>query len=363
MVYYLRFLKPPRIQHQKPGSVSITTLVCITTDLGDAFLAEDVDLLVTLALHTTEKVLYQKPIKWTAGKREIPISLGPFSAQLSKQALVLGVAACDPRRPRAPCPDPLLGESGIPLVVSGWSAPFGGSEPLAAEKLIERRFGPSDRIDLRIWEETGNSLARHIWDAAIASVIYIQQIVSGESAVTAPLLQGLLQTQRGTPLNVVELGSGCGIVGIALAQLLPQSSIVLTDLPEVEDIINQNISVSKQTRSSKIDFQTLDWDEKLPDNIRDCPIDLILVSDCTYNADSLPALVSILDKLIQASPAAIILVALKRRHDSEIVFFDLMDSVNLKTLHKGSMQLPSQHDSLDQIEFHCYGRAERRTTP
>lgn len=200
-------------------------------------------------------------------------------------------------------------------------------------------------------------------DAAIASVIYLQQIAAGDSAFTVPVLSKLLQPECNGPLRVIELGSGCGIVGIALAQILPQCSILLTDLQEVEEIVTQNIAVAKPTSSSNLEYRTLDWDEALPDDLCNNSIDLVLVSDCTYNADSLPALVSVLDRLVQSSPNAIILVALKRRHDSETVFFDLMQSSGLSNLHHDSMKLPSQHDQLDQIELYCYGNKTKLLKP
>lgn len=187
-------------------------------------------------------------------------------------------------------------------------------------------------------------------------MIHLEQIVQG-SRSTLPVLSEILQNPRDKPLQVLELGSGCGIVGIALAELLPQCSVMLTDLPEVEDIVMQNIAAARPAQSSKIEYQNLDWDEPLPENLCHEPIDLILVSDCTYNADSLPALVSVLDRLVQSSPSALILVALKRRHESEAIFFGLMQSAGLCTQHQvHTLSLPSQHDQLDRIELHCYGR-------
>jgi predicted nicotinamide N-methyase len=106
---------------------------------------------------------------------------------------------------------------------------------------------------------------------------------------------------------------------------------------------------------SSVHYQNLDWDDP-PDELCPRPIELILVSDCTYNADSLPALVSTLDRLVRTSPDAIILVALKRRHDSETVFFDLMGTAGF-TAVKDSVEIPSQHDEVDEIEFYCYSRA------
>lgn len=197
-------------------------------------------------------------------------------------------------------------------------------------------------------------------DAALASVIHIEQIVKGGPQPDTSELSELLQNQRTTPLHVLELGSGCGIVGIALAELLPQCSVLLTDLPEVEDIVTHNMAAARPAPSSKIEYRNLDWDESLPEDLS--PMDLILISDCTYNADSLPALVTVLDQLVQRSPNALILVALKRRHESEAVFFDLMQSAGLYNRQQTrTLSLPSQHDQLDRIELYCYGRDQPPT--
>lgn len=188
-------------------------------------------------------------------------------------------------------------------------------------------------------------------------MIHLEQILQGGPKSTLPVLSEILQNPCDKSLQALELGSGCGIVGIALAELLPQCSVLLTDLPEVEDIVMQNIAAAKPAQSSKIEYQNLDWDEPLPENLWHEPIDLILVSDCTYNADSLPALVSVLDRLVQSSPNVLILVALKRRHESEAIFFDLMQSAGLCNQHQvQTLSLPAQHDQLDCIELHSYGR-------
>lgn len=169
-----------------------------------------------------------------------------------------------------------------------------------------------------------------------------------------PALSQLLKTPRSSPLQAVELGAGCGIVGIAMATMLPNCDVLLTDLPEVEEIVTLNLKEASPQTSSHVHFQTLDWDEP-PPNLCSQPIDLILVSDCTYNADSLPALVSVLDRLVRTSPEALVLVALKRRHESEAVFFDLMRTAAFASLQT-DIQLPAQHDQVDRIELYCYSR-------
>ncbi|KAJ5824214.1 hypothetical protein N7447_006554 [Penicillium robsamsonii] len=361
MVYYVRFLKTPRIQQQK-GSPYLSALICITTDLGDSFFAEDVDLMM-IARDNSSRVLFEKRTIWNASNRELAITLGPLSSNLAQQSMVLTVQVPNPPGYSIPqCPP-------IPLVVGAASAPF-GPRSTPAEKLVRRQIQYSaSESPIQIWEETGNSIARHIWDvprdAGLSTVTYLHTICDNikqtarygskkgaEPKISA--LKRLLSTNRNQPLQVVELGAGCGIVGIALATMLPNCSVILTDLPEVEDIVTRNINAAQLATMSSLHYQNLDWDDP-PDKLCPQPIELILVSDCTYNADSLPALVSTLDRMVQTSPEAIILVALKRRHDSETVFFDLMTSAGF-TAVQDSVEIPSQHDEVDEIEFYCYSR-------
>ncbi|KAJ5659295.1 hypothetical protein N7507_005746 [Penicillium longicatenatum] len=358
MVYYIRFLKPPKFHQEKKNaklsrpqqkkSVFITALICITTDLGDDFLAEDVDLVATWTQRSPRETIDQSTLKWQAGSRQLPISMGPYSIDhVSQQDAVFQIRTQN-------IPQDTLGVDTTPLVISGCSAPFKWqSEP--AEKLIQREFSITNSKSipsLRIWEETGNSIARHIWDAALASIIFLSQSISG-TATAIPSLNQLLKP-RGSALQAVELGAGCGIVGIALATMRDQCNVLLTDLPEVEKIVMRNIDEAHLKPTSSVRYQTLDWDEPPPD-LCSQPIDLILVSDCTYNADSLPTLVSVLDRLVRTSPDALVLVALKRRHESEAVFFDLMKDAAF-VAQETTVPLPSQHDQSDTIELYCYRR-------
>lgn len=51
-------------------------------------------------------------------------------------------------------------------ILSAWSAPFKIPEAGAgtsAGALVERRLQMSKERTLRVWEETGESIARHIW--------------------------------------------------------------------------------------------------------------------------------------------------------------------------------------------------------
>lgn len=171
-----------------------------------------------------------------------------------------------------------------------------------------------------------------------------------------PRLQSRFQAISKNHFQVIELGSGCGVVGIALTQMLFGCSVTLTDLAEVNDIVARNLQIAQSATNSETRFKVLDWEEELDAEITAEPIDLVLVSDCTYNADSLPALVQVLDRLVQSSPDALVLVSLKRRHESEAVFFDLMRQSALAMLEESVHSLPAAYSEKDRIEMYLFGR-------
>lgn len=98
----------------------------------------------------------------------------------------------------------------------------------------------------------------------------------------------LFPLTRKTTLQVLELGTGCGIVGISLSQTNPGAQVLLTDLPEAQEIIERNIKATNALGRSTLQFQELDWEVELPENLLSParPLDLVLAADCTYNADS-----------------------------------------------------------------------------
>ena len=52
-----------------------------------------------------------------------------------------------------------------------------------------------------------------------------------------------LNCQSLDPILVLELGCGCGIVGLSVAQMVPNATVIVTDLPENEDIVNRNVAL------------------------------------------------------------------------------------------------------------------------
>ncbi|KAI9834831.1 MAG: hypothetical protein M1819_002739 [Sarea resinae] len=349
-MHYIRFLKPAKLVN---NNNSIETLMTLTSDLGESFYAGSTDLTASLIsaspLQEQSRPYLHQTYKWTPGSRTLKLAFDIRRVRIPWPARVYVTASGVSEDA-----DTLLGDensrttAGCPPTISAWSSPLHPPTRLESMRLVERRFRlPSkDAAILSIWEETGESIARHIWDAGLTLTAYLSRVATGSQMpkdLQLPMLDAMLaSTDRTRAINIIELGSGCGMVGISLSQLVPNASIVLTDLPEAEDILRRNMAAAKTAPTSSLALQMLDWeDEGLPEIVsKRKALDLILVADCTYNPDTTPALVRTLAALTESSHGkAIIVVAMKVRHASEAVFFDLMAEAGLAQY--GHVALPS----------------------
>ena len=167
---YIRFLKAPRIIADKGTNKShVYCLITITSDLGDSFFPYDVELAAELISPERDfqgdEILVWRTIKWEAGMRTLAVTL-PL-----KKSYVLG-----PLRVRVGVEpnvhhDTLdgLSQADSQGIVSAWSAELNGADGAReAVKLVERRFEVA-RKRISVWEETGESIARHLWYALLVS--------------------------------------------------------------------------------------------------------------------------------------------------------------------------------------------------
>jgi len=192
-----------------------------------------------------------------------------------------------------------------------------------------------------------------IRDGGIALTAYIDRMIALQ-VDRLPLLKDF-DSATHKKLSVIELGCGCGMVGIGLAQSVPDCNVILTDMPEAEEIATRNISCMNPAKSSNADFEPLDWEFPLPQSIRNRVFDMILVSECTYNSDTIPALVQTLSALNKRSPMASVLVSTKVRHSSESMFFELMQKADFVKANHTQLSLPKDESSQEDPEVvHIY---------
>jgi len=193
-------------------------------------------------------------------------------------------------------------------------------------------------------------------DASLGCLIYLNSCFGTSGDNSLPLLHKLLTEDKSKRLRVLEVGAGCGMVGIALSQLR-KAEIILTDLEDAQDIMQSNIDAATQASGSSLKRQVLGWGTGL-DDLADIRFDLILVSDCIYNPDSSVLLVETLKQLSLRNPDLLVYVALKRRHDADEVFFEHMQKSGLGIIEGVNIKLPHIITDYDinepQIESFLY---------
>ena len=254
----------------------------------------------------------------------------------------------------------------MPPFVDVWSGSLNPTKgQFESGRRVERRFKSASERVLSLLEDAGDSIARHLWDGSQALAQHVDNIISLENPTTLPLLEYVLISATYRRTNIIELGCGCGTVGISIAQTIPDCDVLLTDLDEAKELVEANIEKMNPAISSKARFQSLDWLEPLPADLESRKNDLIIVSECTYNTDTLESLVGMLVQLTTRSPKAVIVVSTKTRHDSEAVFFDLMKSAGL--IEEGNMRLklsgePGQgySDWAEDIGLHVFRGKDHR---
>ena len=197
-------------------------------------------------------------------------------------------------------------------------------------------------------------------DAGIALTAFLNDIVLQPKRPSV-LANVLTKTNSHRP-SVLELGSGCGIVGLEVAQICSQCDVILTDLPDAMGILSYNVSKVMGSNPALGDVATavLDWDDENTKMFQGHQYDLVIVSDCTYNADSIPALVGTLAAVIDKWPAALIVVSMKVRHDSEAVFFELMTAAGFVIAEHSAITLPDQQraksgQELEVVDIYVFG--------
>ncbi|KAI0397570.1 hypothetical protein F5Y17DRAFT_414979 [Xylariaceae sp. FL0594] len=419
-MHYIRLLRPAKIHTSRRG-LELAVLFTITTDLGDSFLSpEDGPLELTVAAIQFDENRNDAPAAvqgnqlcgsrctWKAGMRVLDVQVRLWPG-LKIENLNCRVAIFPTQRQTA-------GKPSIPLgaLYAGDSLPSGGvankvhnrgvimpatvdivngtCAPIAERTLalgrghLNREMGEGEdaelRLNLQFQEDIGESIARHIWDAGVVTSAYLADACS-----SAADIQEMIPFEHDT-FNVLELGTGVGILGLTIASILPaaaavqgktltSATVLLTDLEDAEERARLNITKADATlaldhtdgHKVNIDYENLDWDEgregRFGPLATATPWDLVVLSDCTYNVDSLPALVGTLSALHEMrqrhrraqkdhSAKSSVLLATKPRHSSEQALFELLDKDSWRYRVAKEIPLPSFNSSEEDEVVQIY---------
>ncbi|KAI1259610.1 hypothetical protein F5Y18DRAFT_408731 [Xylariaceae sp. FL1019] len=405
-MHYIRPLRPAKLERSGGKGFVLSVLFTITTDLGDAFLyPEDGphDLMVDVTPRPPQ--CHARTCKWKAGMRvlEVKLDLGPKWKNPSDVNCTISIETLH-RFPGPSYDDTQLGylkvddvldwkvhgkhrlEAGVVMPVT-LEIRQGVCDDIAYRTLAVDSGPPSNRLNLVIEEDIGESIAKHIWDAGVLTSAYL-----ADASLIPGKIRDFLPIDSGS-YNVLELGCGVGILGLMIASILPraaqaqgktniQSTVLLTDLEEAKDYALRNITRARASlevntatdeQMPRIEYENLDWDEgrngRFGPIVKSMAWDLIVLSDCTYNVDSLPALVGTLSALHDlkrhhqgcgSSPVkSSVLLATKPRHSSEQALFGILQGQHWRcVLPVVDLVLPKIGEEDEAVQIYLLERVE-----
>ncbi|KAH9950082.1 putative methyltransferase-domain-containing protein [Amylocystis lapponica] len=117
--------------------------------------------------------------------------------------------------------------------------------------------------------------------------------------------------------NVLELGSGTGLVGLVAGVL--GAAVWITDQAPLLDIMRRNVEINNL--ALRVSVAELNWGEAIPQDIP--RPDVILAADCVYFEPAFPLLVKTLADLV-ADDSTEVLFCYKKRRKADKRFFTLL---------------------------------------
>ena len=155
-------------------------------------------------------------------------------------------------------------------------------------------------VTVMILEEYGETMGSHIWDSG-----YI-------------LTKYLLEEFGKMEGTIIELGAGCGILGISLNKLFDEKvNVIMTDRYSQKNLIQQNIQLNDS--EANCSFSELDWANQAHiSNLQlhvNGVVDFIVAADVIYDEDSIEPLIHLIRML---NPLRAVFLAQKARKGSDL---------------------------------------------
>ena len=152
-MHYVRFLKPP-IFHMRGSQVSVKALVTVATDLGEDFFPADLKLEAAL-IGQLDRESEWRTIVWKPGMRAAWVEITDVPSAFLKDTASLLVNF------RRSIEADKICMKHVPDVLGARSRINGLHEASYISRL-ERKLRTTS-TELCIWEDVGESIARHIW--------------------------------------------------------------------------------------------------------------------------------------------------------------------------------------------------------
>lgn len=394
-MHYVKLLSRPKLTGVAGGGLKLALVCNVANDLGDKLLQKRLELFVGLQINAQSpsapyiQLSEPGPLWWDPSKHVTKMSF--VLGATIKRAIEAGepvsvTIAVHNQSLRAESIEHIMSAvyhagdlSRSILSVTAWlSGPW--AEIASSRRL--RLSSDSSPQYLVLGEHGQESIARHVWDGGLLAMSMLAGMFTfSDDWVSRDGAMSQLRrffTQHGG-ISILELGCGVGALGIGLGSVYPPSegecNILMTDCPDAEESARLNISsLLHEQRSghsescARVTYENLDWEDGqnglFGPAVRQRRWDLVMLSDCTYNADSIPLLVRTLSAIHRLNlesavdgtkPAPTrLFVATKHRHEDEAVFFTLLTHENWVKVEEQSVALPVCSGPREAVSIYLY---------
>jgi predicted nicotinamide N-methyase len=155
-------------------------------------------------------------------------------------------------------------------------------------------------------------------------------------------------------MDVLELGSGCGLVGIASC-LLGAERVIMTDLPYTMELMKANVERNQLSRA--VECRVCDWLQP-PEFDSSWRSNVLLIADCVWIEDLIKPLLTTISSFIKTTHGEVcVIVSYQRRGKStHDLFWAGMNEV-FGEVEKLELNI-NKPESLNiyQCKINCQGR-------
>lgn len=331
---FVRFVKTPRVSKTPentpqpysyfttivPSDRTLSMILTITSDFSPFPAAAP---LLCSVVAPDGTVVARKEVDWTAGSREVAVDF-PIPNTVPSGKVVVRHLASGAAGSNEVLADFLHGNGTHVVGIATATFPF-DVDSKSGDTVYRRFMVP--RGPLTIAEQAGETIIRHVWDAGIILAATLCSVTI--SIIPDELQEFVRKTFNPVPKNILELGTGVGILGISLGAQYPKINVVVTDLPDARDLVEENILINVSPTSHiqrNVSFRPLDWEQRpFPAWTQTDSFDVIVMADVTYNSSTFEALADTLEHLLRTgSKGAKVICCAKRRHIEEEDFWKIV---------------------------------------
>ncbi|XP_043699270.1 protein-lysine methyltransferase METTL21D-like [Telopea speciosissima] len=198
-----------------------------------------------------------------------------------------------------------------------------GEDTDAQEELQQQYYLDSIKSNVIIRQLPSEGIPFKLWPAAKSLVTLLDRYrLQPSSSPLTLIFSAFSNASQHSPLRILELGSGTGLVGITAAATLG-ANVTLTDLPHVVPNLQFNVDANYNTltlHGGSINVAALSWGEAKDMESIGCEFDLLLASDVVYHDHLFDPLLKTLQFYLRNN-TVFLMAHLKRWKKKDSVFF------------------------------------------